>query len=194
MSNRFTIRETPLAGLVTLTRHPRRDERGGFERLFCEHDLAEVLPPGRRIVQVNRSLTTTAGLVRGLHYQRPPHAELKIVVCLRGAVFDVAVDVRPDSPTCHRWHGVVLAAEAHPAVVIPEGFAHGFQALTPDCELLYFHSAAWAAEAEAALHPLDPTLAIRWPLPVAGMSARDRSHPFLAAAAVAAPFPVEAAA
>ncbi len=194
MSSRFTIHDTPLAGLVTLARHPRRDERGGFERMFCEHDLARVLPTGSRIVQVNRSLTTTAGLVRGMHYQRPPHAELKIVTCLRGAAFDVAVDVRPDSPTCHRWHGVVLTAEEHTAFVIPEGFAHGFQALTPDCELLYFHTAAWAAEAEAGLHPLDPALAIGWPLPVAGMSARDQNRPWLAAAPAAAPFPAEAAA
>jgi dTDP-4-dehydrorhamnose 3,5-epimerase len=194
MSDRFTIRETPLAGLVTITRHPLRDERGEFERLFCERDLAEVLPSGQRIVQVNRSRTTTAGLVRGLHYQRPPHAEFKIVTCLRGAAFDVAVDVRPGSPTRHRWQGLVLAAEEHTAVMIPEGFAHGFQALTPDCELLYFHTAAWVADAEAGLHPLDPALGIRWPLPVAGLSARDQDHPFLAGAETAAPFPAEAAA
>lgn len=194
MSDRFTIRETPLAGLVTVARHPRRDERGEFERLFCEHDLAAVLPPGRRIVQINRSRTTTAGLVRGLHFQQPPHAELKIVTCLRGAAFDVAVDARPHSPTRHRWHGVVLAAEEHTAVVIPEGFAHGFQALTPDCELLYFHTAAWVADAEAGLHPLDPAFGIRWPLPVAGLSTRDQGHPFLAVDPTAAPFPAEAAA
>ena len=182
MSDRFTIRPTPLAGLVTLARHPRRDERGFLERLFCEQDLDAVLPPGRRIVQANRTLTRTAGTVRGMHFQKPPHAEVKIIICLRGAVFDVAVDVRPDSPTRLEWHGVVLSADAHNALVIPEGFAHGFQTLSADCELLYFHTAAWSAEAEAALHPLDPTLGIRWPLPIASLSDRDRSHPLLGTA------------
>ena len=181
MSDRFSIQATPLAGLVSLARHPRRDERGYLERLFCEQDRAAALPPGRRIVQVNRTLTRVPGTVRGMHFQKPPHAELKIVSCLRGAVYDVAVDLRPDSPTWLEWHGVVLSADGHDALVIPEGFAHGFQTLSADTELLYFHTAAWSAEAEAALHPLDPALGIRWPRPVARMSDRDRGHPFLAA-------------
>lgn len=182
MSDRFTIRPTPLAGLVTLARHPRRDERGFLERLFCEQDLAAALPPGRRIVQANRTLTRVAGTVRGMHFQKPPHAEVKIITCLRGAVFDVAVDIRPDSPTWLQWHGVVLSADAHDALVIPEGFAHGFQTLSADCELLYFHTASWSAEAEAALHPLDPAVGIRWPQPIASLSDRDRSHPFMGTA------------
>lgn len=186
MSDRFTITATPLDGLVTLSRHPRCDDRGELERLFCEQDLAGVLPPGRRIIQANRTLTRTAGTVRGMHYQKPPHAEVKIVSCLRGRVFDVAIDLRPASPTWLEWHAVVLSAEARNALVIPEGFAHGFQALAADSELLYFHTAAWNAAAEAALHPLDPSLGIRWPLPVAGMSDRDRHHPFLTAAPGAA--------
>jgi dTDP-4-dehydrorhamnose 3,5-epimerase len=179
--DRFTIEPTPLDGLVVVTRHPRRDERGSLERLFCEHDLASLLPAGRRIVQVNRTCTRTPGTIRGMHFQRPPHAELKIVSCLRGAVFDVAVDLRPWSTTFLEWHGVTLEAEAHTALVIPEGFAHGFQSLVADTELLYFHTAAWTAGAEGALHALDPALAIRWPLPVAAMSDRDRTHPFVAA-------------
>lgn len=134
-----------------------------------------------------------AGTVRGMHFQRPPHAEVKIVTCLRGAVFDVAVDLRPESPTWLEWHGVVLSADAHDALVIPEGFAHGFQTLSADCELLYFHTAAWSAEAEAALHPLDPTLGIRWPKPVASLSDRDRSHPFLGTASAPLPARQEAA-
>jgi dTDP-4-dehydrorhamnose 3,5-epimerase len=182
MSDRFTITPTPLAGLVTITRHPRCDDRGEFERLFCEHDLAAVLPSGRRVVQSNRTLTRVAGTVRGMHFQRPPHEETKIVTCLRGRVFDVAVDLRPASPTRFRWHAVELSAERRNALLVPEGFAHGFQSLTADCELLYFHTAAWNAAAEAALHPLDPAVGVRWPLPVAGMSERDRNHPLLAAA------------
>jgi len=181
MSDRFTIEPTPLAGLAVLARHPRRDHRGFLERLFCEHDLAGLLPAGRRIVQINRTLTCEPGTVRGMHFQHPPHAELKIVSCLRGAVFDVAVDLRPGSATFGRWHGVTLTAAAATALVIPEGFAHGFQSLEPDTELLYFHTAAFVAGAEGAVNALDPALAIRWPLPVAAMSDRDRGHPPLAA-------------
>jgi dTDP-4-dehydrorhamnose 3,5-epimerase len=180
MNDRFTLVSTPLQGLVTVTRHPRRDERGYLERLFCERDLAALLPNDRRIVQVNRTLTRRTGTIRGMHFQRPPHTEMKIVSCLRGRVFDVAVDLRPGSATFFEWHGVVLSADEHTALVIPEGFAHGFQALTPECELLYFHTAAWSATAEAALHALDPAIGIRWPLPVTAMSDRDRSHPFMA--------------
>lgn len=179
MTRRFTIRETPLGGLFTVCRHPRYDDRGYLERLFCDDDFSSVIPTGKRIVQINRTLTRAAGLVRGMHFQRPPHAELKIISCLRGAVYDVAVDVRPASPTRHAWHGVVLSADSHNALVIPEGFAHGFQAMTADCELLYLHTAAWVADSEAGLNPLDPALDIRWPLPVAGMSDRDHNHPLL---------------
>lgn len=179
MTGRFTICETPLGGLLTVVRHPRCDDRGYLERLFCDDDFSSFIPNGKRIVQINRTLTRNAGLVRGMHFQRPPHGELKIISCLRGSVFDVAVDVRPTSPTRYAWHGVVLSAVSHNALVIPEGFAHGFQALTADCELLYLHTAAWVADSEAGLNPLDPALDIRWPLPVAGMSERDRNHPFL---------------
>ena len=179
MNERFTIRSTPLKGLVTLTRHPRCDARGEFERLFCEQELAAVLPAGRRVVQINRSLTAAPGFIRGMHFQHPPHAETKIVSCVLGKVFDVAVDVRPGSPTRYQWHGVVLSADDHTSLVIPEGFAHGFQTLTANCELLYFHTEAWSADAEAGLHSLDPALAIQWPLPVAGMSDRDCNHPFI---------------
>lgn len=193
MSSRFTTQPTPLAGLVTLTRHPRRDERGYLERLFCEQDLAAFLPPGKRIAQINRTLTRTPGTVRGMHFQRPPHAEVKIVTCLRGAIFDVAVDLRSDSPTRLEWHGITLSADCHDALVIPEGFAHGFQTLTADTELLYFHTAAWAVEAEAALNPLDPVLGIRWPRPIADLSERDRGHPFLSNDRVAKSLTQEAA-
>lgn len=193
MSGRFTIEPTPLAGVFTVARRPRCDDRGFLERLFCEHDLAPLLPPGRRIVQVNRSLTRGAGTVRGMHFQRPPHAELKVVTCLRGSVFDVAVDVRADSPTRLMWHGVVLSADRHEALVIPEGFAHGFQTLTTDCELLYFHTAAWSPDAEAGLNPLDPAVGIRWPQPITGLSDRDRRHPLLATTDEACPVRQEAA-
>lgn len=178
MSDTFTLAPTPLDGVSVLTRHPRHDVRGYLERLFCQQELERFLGGGR-IEQVNRSFTRLPGTVRGLHFQRPPHGEVKVVSCLRGEVFDVAVDVRPWSPTFLQWHAEVLGAANGRSLVIAEGFAHGFQALAPDSELLYFHSAAWCADAEGALNPLDPRLGIPWPLPVACLSERDRGHPLL---------------
>ena len=130
-------------------------------------------------MQINHTLTGRRGTVRGMHYQRPPHAETKFISCLRGEVFDVAVDLRHDSPTFLRWHAEVLSAENHRTLVVPEGFAHGFQTLTEDCELLYLHTAAFAPDSEGALNANDPRLAIAWPQPVSDMSARDAGHPIL---------------
>ena len=179
MSPRFDIVAMPLPGLQRIQRKPLGDERGFLERIYCTQEMAAFVS-GRSIVQVNRSLTRHAGAVRGMHFQRPPHAETKIVGCLRGAVFDVAVDLRRGSATFLHWHGEILSADNHASLLIPEGFAHGFQALTEDCEMLYLHTAAYEPAAEAGLNPQDPRLAIRWPLPIGEMSARDAAHPLIA--------------
>ena len=161
-----------------LQRHPIGDQRGYLERLFCGDTLAPLLH-GQAIAQINHTLTAQAGTVRGLHFQSPPHAETKLVTCLRGEVFDVAVDLRQGSPTFLRWHAERLSAANHRTLVIPEGFAHGLQTLTADCELLYLHTAAYCAAAEGALNAVDPRLGIAWPLPVAERSTRDQTHPWL---------------
>ena len=179
MSALFDVAETELHGVHVLARRPHADERGWFERMYCATDLADVL--GRRsIVQVNRSLTRSKATVRGLHYQVQPSAEAKIVSCLRGTIFDVAVDVRRNSPTFLRWHAELLSAENGRSLFVPEGFAHGFQAVGDDCEVLYFATAAYDPAAEGGLHPLDPRVAIVWPLAVEHLSARDASRPALA--------------
>ena len=178
MSTRFDILETPLAGLRVLQRKLIGDSRGYLERLFCSEEL-QVLAPGKPIAQINHTLTASRGTVRGMHFQRPPHAEIKFVSCLRGEVFDVAVDLRDNSPTFLCWHAEVLSADNHKTLVIPEGFAHGFQTLTDDCEMLYFHTAAYQPSAEGGLNVQDPRLAIQWPLLVAGLSPRDAAHPLL---------------
>lgn len=175
---RFDIQNTPLSGLQLLARRPLGDERGYLERMYCSRELA-ALVGGNSIAQVNHTWTRKTGTIRGLHYQSAPHAEIKFVTCLRGAVFDVAVDVRRDSPSMLRWHAQVLSAENHHTLVIPQGFAHGFQTLTDDCEMLYLHTAAYEPAAECAINALDPRLAIAWPLPVSERSARDASHPML---------------
>lgn len=178
MSIRFEILETPLSGLRVLQRKPIGDSRGYLERLFCNEEL-QMLAPAKYIAQINHTLTALRGTVRGMHFQRPPHAEIKFVSCLRGEVFDVAVDLRHNSPTFLRWHAELLSTDNHKTLVIPEGFAHGFQTLTDNCEMLYFHTHTYQPGAEGGLNAQDPRLAIQWPLPVGGVSPRDAGHPFL---------------
>lgn len=178
MNTRFAILDLPLQGLTLLQRKPIGDDRGYLERMFCAEELKSLIP-GKTIVQINHTLTAKRGTVRGMHFQYSPHAEIKIVSCLRGEVFDVAVDLREGSPTFLLWHGEILSAENHKTMMIPEGFAHGFQTLTVDCELLYFHTAAYRADAEGGLNAKDPRLGIQWPLPIAEQSARDTVHPFV---------------
>lgn len=169
---RFDVLATPIQDLVALRRSQRTDGRGFLERMYCADELASVCAD-RTIAQINRTLTQRAGTVRGLHFQYPPHAEMKIVSCLRGSVFDVAVDLRRGSPTFLAWHGRVLSAGNGESLVIPEGFAHGFQTLESDCELLYFHTSQYAPSAEGGLDALDPALRIAWPLEVGERSDRD---------------------
>lgn len=175
----MNVRETRIAGVVTVHTVHKADGRGSFGRLFCERELKSVLGT-RRIVQINQSRTTAIGAVRGFHFQHPPHAEMKLVRCIRGRVWDVAVDIRAGSPTFLQWHAEELAAESGKMLVVPEGCAHGFQVLEADSELLYLHTAFYLPSSEGGLDCNDPALAIPWPLPVRDLSERDRSHPRLA--------------
>jgi dTDP-4-dehydrorhamnose 3,5-epimerase len=178
MSKRFTIQTTSLAGLNVLVRNPIGDSRGLFERMFCINELQSLIE-GRSVVQINRTLTQTKGSVRGMHFQHNPNAEMKLVSCLRGEVFDVAIDLRPGSATFLHWYAEHLSADNRKTLVIPEGFAHGFQTLTDDCEMFYLHTAAYDPAAEGGLNPHDPSLGIAWPLPITELSARDADHPMI---------------
>ena len=181
MSNRFDASPTPLAGLLIIDRKPIGDARGWFERFYCVDEFAE-LGLNKPIVQMNRTLTQKKGAVRGMHFQRNPHLETKIVSCLRGAVWDVALDLRVGSPSYLQWHAEILSAENHRAYLIPDGFAHGFQALTEDCELLYLHTERFAPHAADGLNPADPQLAIDWPMAIDAhteLSDSDRNRPLL---------------
>jgi len=168
-------RATRLAGLRVIERSVREDARGFFSRLFCtdEFKALGLQEHATSIAQINHSHTRRRGAVRGMHFQRPPHAEAKVVTCLRGEVFDVAVDLRRHSPTYLHWHAEVLSAANHRSLAIPRGFAHGFQALTDDCELVYLHSQPYVPAADDGLSPSDPALAVAWPLPFTDLSARD---------------------
>jgi dTDP-4-dehydrorhamnose 3,5-epimerase len=168
--------QTALPGVIVIETTPLSDHRGAFSRLYCERELAAVIGD-RRIVQINHSRTAAVGAVRGMHYQRPPHAEMKLVRCLKGRVWDVAVDLRAGSPTFLQWHAEELSPGNARMMVIPEGCAHGFQVLEADSELLYLHTAFYAPEAEVGVSCNEPHLGISWPLPVTDLSQRDSRHP-----------------
>ena len=174
----MNILDTPLTDLKVVQSTPHHDARGAFTRLFCARELTSLLG-GRQIAQINQSATTRTGAVRGLHFQYPPHAEMKMVRCLRGRVWDVAVDLRSGSPTFLQWHAQELTPEDSQMMLIPEGFAHGFQTLEPASELLYLHTAFYDQPSEAGLRHDDPRLAITWPLPPQDLSSRDLTHPLL---------------
>lgn len=176
--NRFLISATPLAGLQLLERQRLSDARGFLSRIFCAEEFA-ACGWTRPIAQINHTSTMHKGTIRGMHFQQPPHSEMKLVSCLRGEIWDVAVDIRAGSSTFLHWHGARLSAENCRALLIPEGFAHGFQTLTDEVELLYCHSTAYCAGSEGGLNPRDPQLAIDWPIPATEMSDRDQSHPFI---------------
>lgn len=169
---------TPLEGLFEIKTDTSEDNRGKFTRLFCEQDLSAIRS-GLHFTQINLSVTTQKGTIRGMHFQRPPAVEAKLIRCLSGHVFDVAVDIRQSSPTFLQWHAVELSDENDRAVFIPEGFAHGFQALSDDVQLLYMHTAPWSPEYESGLRHDDPRLAIQWPVPVTIVSEKDARLPLI---------------
>lgn len=169
----MNILPTPLSGLYVVATTPAVDDRGRFERIFCADELAAIRP-GLHFPQINLSRTDRRGTVRGMHFQAAPGTDGKLIRCVRGRVFDVAVDIRRSSPTYLRWHAVELGEDG-PQLFIPEGFAHGFQALTDDVAMVYMHTAAWNRDLDRTLPHDDPALAIAWPLPVTRISAKDRT-------------------
>lgn len=176
--NRFTITDLPMAGLKLVERQRLGDSRGFLTRLFCDDELAAA-GWHKPIVQINHTFTAQRGTVRGMHYQHPPHAEMKLLSCIQGEVWDIAVDLRAGSPTFLNWHAEKLTADNHRALLIPEGFAHGFQTISDNVTLLYCHNAAHHPDTEAALNILDPRLAISWPQAITVVSPRDAQHPLL---------------
>ncbi|MBW9112609.1 dTDP-4-dehydrorhamnose 3,5-epimerase [Rhizobium cauense] len=175
--SRFNRIPTALSNLLVVERQRLGDERGFFSRFFCSEELSDF--GIGRIAQINHTMTQAKGAIRGMHFQSAPHDEAKFVSCLSGAVFDVAVDLRPGSPTYLQWHGEVLSAENARSMMIPPGFAHGFQTLMENCELIYLHDKPYAPGSEDGVNALDPAIAIAWPLPVEQMSERDRNLPML---------------
>lgn len=170
--------ETKLAGVYTIDLEPIEDERGFFATAWTAEELrSRGLSP--EIAQCNISFNRERGTIRGLHYQTAPHEEAKLVSCTRGAMFDVAVDLRPDSATRFKWISVELSAENRRMLYVPQGFAHGYQTLTNDTEIHYQVSEYYHPECAAGVRWDDPAIGIRWPLAVTSISARDLNFALL---------------
>ena len=170
--------ETALKGSFIISLEPYSDERGWFARTFCKKEF-EKIGHHKEWVQMNHSFTIHKGTVRGMHFQLPPFTEIKMVRCIAGAVLDVIVDIRKDSATFLQWFSVELSAANKQMIYIPEGFAHGFQTLESNSELIYHHTAFYQPGVEGGLFYNDPLLNIQWPLPIQNISARDTNHPLL---------------
>lgn len=174
--DKLTINRTNISDLFVIETIPLADERGSFTRLFCKNELQKA-GLKKEIVNINHSKTLKAGTVRGLHYQLMPFGEVKIVKCVKGKIFDVAVDLRKDSPTFLKWFGIELSSENGKMLFIPEGFAHGFQSLEDNSEIIYFNTEFYQKDYERGLLYKDETLNIKWPLNVVQVSDKDMISP-----------------
>ncbi|ARU56010.1 dtdp-4-dehydrorhamnose 3,5-epimerase [Oleiphilus messinensis] len=173
------VEETYLKGVFVVETSPLIDTRGSFERFFCDRELDPYLVGEQPINQINYSVNTQKGTIRGIHYQTAPHAETKMVRCVKGRVWDVAVDLRYRSPTFLKWYAIELSPSSHNMVIIPKGVAHGYQTIEEDSHLLYLHTAHYNSDAQAGLAWNDPELKITWPLPSEALSDRDKRHRFI---------------
>jgi dTDP-4-dehydrorhamnose 3,5-epimerase len=172
------ILESPFKNAFVLETEPYIDHRGKFARIYCQDELKQI-GHDKQIVQINHSLTRKRGAVRGMHFQYPPKAEVKMVKCLRGSVFDVIVDLRQDSPSFLQWYGGVLSDDNLKMMYVPEGFAHGYQTLEENSELFYFHTEYYSPEHEGGVRYNDPRINITWPIEVTEISEKDQKYPLL---------------
>ena len=169
---------TPLQGSFVVEPTGVTDDRGWFGRIFCKKEFDEI-GHDKEWVQLNHSSTNKKGTVRGMHFQIHPYGEIKMVKCVSGAVYDVIIDLRKDSPTYLKWFGQELSSVNRKMLYIPERFAHGFQTLTDQCDLIYFHSEYYVPNAEGGIRYDDPSIRIQWPQNIILVSERDSSHPYL---------------
>jgi dTDP-4-dehydrorhamnose 3,5-epimerase len=170
--------ETLLKGSYVIELEPFADERGWFARTFCKEEFSKI-GHDKEWLQLNHSYTKQHGLVRGMHYQVPPFSEIKLVRCIAGAVYDVIIDLRKGSSTFLNYFGTELSSTNKKMIYIPEGFAHGFQTLTDNCELIYHHTAMYMPGSEGGIKYDDKIPGIEWPLPITAVSERDKAHNYL---------------
>jgi dTDP-4-dehydrorhamnose 3,5-epimerase len=170
--------QTPLQDAYLIELSPFTDERGQFARTFCMKEFA-VIGHNKPFVQINHSINVEKGTLRGLHFQRQPNREIKLIRCIFGSVYDVIVDLRKDSPTFLQHFGVELSKENSLMIYVPEGFAHGFQTLTDNTELLYHHTEFYTPSVEGGIKYDDKMLNIQWKLPPINLSQKDINYAFL---------------
>jgi dTDP-4-dehydrorhamnose 3,5-epimerase len=174
----MTFQPTFINGLYVIELDLFRDERGWFARTFCKEEFKKA-GFDNEWVQMNHSFTIQKGTLRGMHFQFPPYSEIKMVRCIAGSVFDVAIDLRKNSATFLQWFGIEISAENKKMILIPDGFAHGFQTLQNNCELIYHHTNFYTPDAEAGIKYNDPGIGIKWPLPVNEISKKDDNYAYL---------------
>ena len=174
----FEFTPTKIEGLYSISKTKLGDERGFLSRVFCQEEFFAI---GWKtpIAQINYTNTGTKGTVRGMHYQLSPMEEIKVVSCIKGEIFDVALDLRPNSKTYLKWESRILSETNWQSFCIPQGVAHGFQTLSDSCEILYLHSKSYSPENEAGINPLDALIGINWPLEISSLSERDKNLPFV---------------
>ena len=177
MEKKLNIKNTNFEGLFIIEPNIFEDNRGSFSRIFCENELSSILD--FNIKQINHSVTSKRGTIRGLHFQYEPNSEIKMIKCVKGSVFDVVVDIRRNSETFLKVFSIELSEFNNKIIFIPKGFAHGFQALEDDTELIYLHSSLYKPSNEGALNPMDKILDITWPEDISNISEKDRNHPFI---------------
>ena len=174
----MVIEHTPINDLYVIKRKKLEDSRGYFSRFFCLNQLDSYIGK-KTIKQINQSCTKKSGSVRGMHFQSYPNLEMKIVSVLKGEIFDVAVDLRKGSPTFLKTFSINLSENNMTSLIIPEGFAHGFQTLTDNCEMIYLHTELYSPQSEGSIHFKDTTLNIKWPLDIVDISDKDLKNPFI---------------
>ena len=170
--------KTKIEGLYIIEPELKIDERGYFTRIFCKEELGKI-GLDFNIVQISQSLTKKKGTIRGMHFQKTPRAEDKIVQCIRGAIYDVAIDLRQGSPTYGQWIAEELTEDNRKMFLIPKGFAHGFQTLTDNCEVQYFTSEFYSPEHSSGVRWDDPFLRIKWPIKNPFLLERDKKWPLI---------------
>ena len=175
----FQIKETFIKDLFEGEIISRKDERGYFERVYCINELNEMINFKKNIIQINRSLSKIKGTIRGCHFQSPPFAEIKIVSCPKGSLFDVGIDLRKGSPTYLQYFSQILSAENKKFLIIPEGFAHGFQTLEENTEILYLVTQEFSLNHDNGINPFDPAININWPIPCTIRSEKDTKRKFI---------------
>ena len=178
MHKHFDIINTKIEDLKVIQRNPIKDKRGFLSRIFCPEEL-NLIFEDKKIAQINHTYTNKSRTIRGMHFQFPPYSEKKLITCIRGEVFDVALDLRQKSSTFLKYHFEILSENNYKSLYIPEGFAHGFQTLVDNCELIYVHSTKYEPNSEGGIKYDDPIANIKWPFKASSISDRDAKYPIL---------------